>query len=193
MKRPTAKEVLTVPNAMSAAGLGLVVGGSIEADPVKSLLYTAGGRALDLADGAAARALDQSSDFGAGIDALFDKLGMAAIVGGGIYHGRIPNAAGAAIVAHNSFNAAASIAHEIRHPNEQARPSKLGKIGLFVENIAMLSYLASNALESRQPSSRAAKGLKVAGHALTACGVGLGMIAGAGYVRRASRPTADTQ
>lgn len=187
MKRPTAKEIFTVPNAMSATGLGLVAKGSIEADPAKSLAYTTTGRALDLIDGAAARALDQSSDFGAGIDALFDKLGMAAIVGGGVYHGRIPKTAAAAVVAHNTMNAAASIAHEVRHPNETPRPSKLGKVGLFIENIGVLSYLASSAVEAKHPNSRAAASLKLAGHALTATGVGLGLAAGAGYIKRAAK------
>jgi phosphatidylglycerophosphate synthase len=187
MKRPTAKEIFTVPNAISTAGFGAVVKGSIDADPAKSLAYTTAGRALDLVDGVAARALDQGSDFGAGVDALLDKLGMAAIISGGVYHKRIPKTAAAAVVAHNALNAGASIANEIRHPNEPARPSKVGKVGLFVENIGLLSYLASSAVEAKHPDSRLATNLKLAGHALTAAGVGLGAIAGAGYLKRARK------
>jgi len=170
---------------MSATGAGLVIKGSAESDPAKSLGYTTAGRSLDLFDGIVARTLDQGSDFGAGVDALSDKVGMAAIVGGGLYHKRIPKAAGAAIIAHNIINATASIAHEIRHPDSAARPSKLGKIGLFVENIGTLSYIASSAVEAKRPNSRAAVSLKLAGHTLTATGVSLGLAAGVGYVKRA--------
>lgn len=187
MKRPTSKEIFTIPNALSTTGLGLVVKGSVEADPIKSLTYTAAGRGLDLLDGVTARTLDQGSDFGAGVDALFDKLGMAAIIGGGLIHGRIPKTAGAAVVAHNTLNAAASITHEIRHPDEPTRPSQLGKIGLFVENVGVLSYIASAAIETKRPHSHVATGLTLAGHALTATGVSLGLAAGAGYVKRARR------
>lgn len=185
MKRPTAKEIFTVPNGISLAGFSAVVKGSTEADPAKALAYTTTGRALDLVDGAAARALNQGSDFGAGVDALLDKFGMAAIVAGGLYHKRIPALAAGAVVAHNSLNAAASITHEIRHPDQPSRPSKVGKVGLFIENAGMLAYLASSAVESKRPDSGAARTLKLAGHALTACGVALGLTAGANYVRRA--------
>ena len=187
MKRPTAPEVLSIPNAISAVGFGLVVKGSIEPDPVKATAYTTAGRALDLVDGPVARQLGQESDFGAGVDAMFDKLGMAALVGGAVYHDRIPKSAAAAMVAHNTFNAVAGITHEVRHPGESVRPSKIGKVGLFVENIAALSYLTASAVESRRPDSRTAKSLKVAGHALTICGVGLGALAGIGYLRSATR------
>ncbi len=187
MKRPTPQEVLTVPNAISATGFGMVVKGSAEANPVKALAYTTAGRALDLVDGTAARALGQGSDFGAGVDAFLDKLGMATIIAGGIRHERIPKAAAAAILAHNALNAAASIAHEVRHPNETPRPSKIGKIGMFTENIGVMSYLASSAVEARHPNSRATTGLRMAGHALTMAGVGMGLVAGAGYVKRARK------
>lgn len=186
MKRPTANELLTVPNAISAAGFGMVITGSLRADATEALTYTTVGRALDLVDGLTARALNQGSDFGAKVDATLDKLGMAAIVSGGVYHARIPKPAAAVVIAHNALNAAASITHEVRHPNEPARPSKAGKVGLFIENVGVLSYLASEAIESQWPHSRTARSLKLAGHALTICGSGLGLIAGIGYVKRAA-------
>lgn len=192
MKRPSKREIFTVPNAISATGFGLVVKGSLEADPVRSVSYTTAGRALDLIDGTAARVLDQTSDFGAGVDATLDKLGMAAIIAGGVYHKRIPTPAAAAVVAHNVINAAASVAHGVRHPQDSIRPSKAGKVGLFVENIGVLSYLASSAVEAKQPNSRLAGSLKLAGHALTVAGVGLGLLAGAGYTKRAAKPTSST-
>lgn len=186
MKRPSLKEVATVPNAISLAGFGLVAKGSVEADPVASAAYITAGRALDLVDGAAARALHQESEFGAKLDALLDKLGMAAIVSSALYHGRMPGVAAGAVVAHNTFNATASVVHELRHPNDAARPSKAGKIGLFIENVGIISYLASSAIESRHEGSKTAEALKLGGHALTACGVGLGLVAGAQYMKRAT-------
>ena len=186
MKLPSKQEVLTTPNLISSGGFGLVVAGSIESDPAKSLYLTATGRALDLVDGPVARLTGQGSDFGAKVDAGFDKFGMAAIVAGALTHKRIPPVAAGAIIAHNAFNAAASIAHEIRHPDEPARPSKIGKVGLFVENLGVFAYMGAAAVESKRPNSELARGLTMGGHALTACGVGLGLIAGIGYLKRAT-------
>lgn len=186
MNRPPLHEIATVPNAISAIGFGLVAKGCIEENPVKATVYIAAGRALDLVDGVAARTLHQETDFGAKLDAGLDKLGMAAIISSALYYDRMPKTAAAAVIAHNTLNAGASIVNEIRHPDEPARPSKAGKIGLFVENVGVLSYLASDALESRSQASRSARALQIGGHAMTACGVGLGMIAGAGYLKRAT-------
>lgn len=187
MELPSKKEVFTAPNAISSGGLGLVVAGSIESDPAKSLYLTASGRALDLVDGPVARATGQGSNFGAKVEATFDKAGMSAIIIGGLAHNRIPPVAAGAIVAHNAFNAAASIAHEIRHPDEPARPSKIGKVGLFIENLGVFAYMGAAAVESKRPNSELARGLTIGGHALTACGVGLGLIAGIGYLKRATK------
>ena len=189
MKLPSKQELLTIPNAISSAGLGLVIAGSVESDPARSLALTATGRALDLVDGPVARLTGQGSDFGAKVDAGFDKFGMAAIVAGALTHKRIPPVAAGAIVAHNAFNAAASITHEIRHPDEPARPSKIGKVGLFIENLGVLSYMGAAAVESKRPNSELARSLTIGGHALTACGVGLGVIAGLGYLKRATNDT----
>ena len=186
MKLPSRQEAFTAPNVISSAGLGLVVVGSVESDPAKSLYLTASGRALDLVDGPVARATGQGSDFGAKVDAGFDKLGMAAIVAGALIHKRIPPVAAGAIIAHNAFNAASSLAHEIRHPDEAARPSKIGKVVLFIENLGVFAYMGAVAVESKRPNSELARGLTMGGHALTACGVGLGLIAGIGYLKRAT-------
>lgn len=83
MKKPSKKEVLNIPNAMSATGFGMVAAGSAIENDSKALALTAAGRSLDLIDGAVARKLNQESDFGAGVDAILDKLGMAAMVAGG--------------------------------------------------------------------------------------------------------------
>lgn len=183
MKKPSKKEVLNIPNAMSATGFGMVAAGSAIENDSKALALTAAGRSLDLIDGAVARKLNQESDFGAGVDAILDKLGMAAMVAGGVYHKRIPKWSAGVVIAHNSLNATASVLHEI-NSQETARPSKLGKIGLFAENIGLMSYMASSALESRG-SNRLSKSLKIAGHVLTISGAALGTAAGVQYIKRA--------
>lgn len=190
MNLPPKNEVLTIPSAITATGVALVVKGSFESDPTKALMYTAAGRALDLVDGPVARATGRASDFGAKADAVGDKIGMGAIAIGSLLHKRIPAPAIGAIVAHNSFNAFASIADEILHPdNKEVRPSTVGKVGLFVENVGVLAYLSSTAVESKYPNSQAARLLKLTGHTLTTCGVGLGVAAGVGYVMRAAAKT----
>lgn len=188
MNRPSLHEIATVPNAISATGFGLVAKGCFEENPVKATAYIAAGRALDLVDGIAARTLHQETEFGAKLDAGLDKLGMAAIISSALYYGRMPKAAAAAVIAHNTLNAGASIVNELRHPDKPGRPSRAGKVGLFIENVGVISYLASSAIESQHEDSKTAEVLKLGGHALTSCGVGLGVIAGAGYLQRAMRP-----
>lgn len=187
MKHPTRNEIMTVPNAISAAGFSMVVAGSIAKGPRRSTALIGAGRALDLVDGTVARKLGQESDFGADVDATLDKLGIGVITVSAAAKGQFPLPAAAAIAAHNTLNSAASIAHEIRHPDESVRPTKLGKVGLFLENAGMISYLAASAAETYAPESRAARNLKLAGHALVASGAGLGIGAGIGYVARAAK------
>jgi phosphatidylglycerophosphate synthase len=186
MQRPTKQEVLSIPNAISAAGVGLVVKGSLESDNLKAATYTGIGRALDLVDGPVARLTHQESDFGAKVDAVFDKLGMLAIMAGSLYHDRIPKPAAAAVITHNVINTGVSIMQEVKHPDTPVRPTKAGKVGLFLENIGVLSYMAASAIESRTTHNKNVRALTLAGHALTATGVGLGLIAGSQYVRRAA-------
>ena len=77
--RPTIENTLTVPNALSLAGLALVCRGAKDIKTAKGVSQIIAGRTLDLADGAVARTLNQSSDFGAAVDANFDKIGVLAL------------------------------------------------------------------------------------------------------------------
>jgi hypothetical protein len=73
------RDVATVPNLVSVAGLLLTVHGARRLHTPAGIAEVTVGRLLDLADGYLARALDQSSQLGAGLDALLDKAGVTAV------------------------------------------------------------------------------------------------------------------
>ena len=73
------RDIATVPNLVSIAGLLLTVHGARRLHTPTGIAEVTVGRLLDLVDGYLARALDQSSQFGAGLDAIFDKAGVTAV------------------------------------------------------------------------------------------------------------------
>lgn len=143
------RDIPTVPNAISATGLGLVAAGAQKFDTatrendktgqVIGALMILGGRACDSADGPAARRLRQESDFGAGFDAFCDKFGMAVI---GIIAGKlyiVPKSVLATIATKNAVNASATIYHGLTN-DEAFRTPKSGKFSMAADNIAIAAY-----------------------------------------------------
>ena len=140
------RDIPTVPNAISAAGLGLVVAGAKKFDTatkendkagqIIGALMILGGRACDLGDGLAARCLGQESDFGAGFDAFCDKFGMVVI---GIIAGKlyvVPKSVLATIAAKNAINA---VYHGLTN-DEAFRTPKSGKLSMAADNVAIAAY-----------------------------------------------------
>lgn len=78
--RSLLEQFLTVPNAVSAASFAAVWDGANKMGTLEGLSKMASGRFGDLVDGFLARALNQSSQFGAGLDAALDKIGVAKII-----------------------------------------------------------------------------------------------------------------
>ena len=143
------RDIPTVPNAISATGLGLVACGAKKFDTatrendktgqVIGALMILGGRICDLADGLAARRLRQESDFGAGFDAFCDKFGMAVI---GIIAGKlyvVPKLVLATIATKNAVNAGATVYHGLTN-DEAFRTPKSGKFSMAADNIAIAAY-----------------------------------------------------
>lgn len=144
-----ASDVLTIPNAISAVGLGLVLHGSARADTGRGITETVIGRLLDLLDGKVARMLNQSSEFGAGIDAAFDKAGILAI-GINEWRGNIaPKPALLAIAAQNAVNLVATAVATRLGGDDDLAPVLDGKTAMAYQNGALGAYAVSALLRRR--------------------------------------------
>ncbi len=176
-------DVFTVPNAISAVGLGLVLKGSARADTGWGITLTVAGRLLDLLDGKVARMLDQSSELGAGIDAAFDKAGVLAI-GVNEWRGNIaPKPVLLAIGAQNAVNLVAT-AMSTRLGDDQLAPVFDGKRAMGYQNGALGAYAVA-ALLRKQGMPTGALVWQLAAHANAVVGVGYyGIRASRQYVIR---------
>ena len=177
-------DVLTVPNAISAVGLGLVLHGSRRADTGWGITETVVGRLLDLLDGKVARMLNQSSEFGAGIDAAFDKAGVLAI---GINEWRFriaPRPALLVIAAQNAVNLVATAVATRLGGDEDLAPVVDGKSAMAYQNGALGAYAVSALFRRRNRAVSLA--FRVIGDADTVIGTGyFGVKASRQYVSRA--------
>ena len=68
------KDIVTIPNAMSLVGGKLTWDGAENLESVSGLVRVIIGRSIDVADGAVARATGQTSNVGAAVDAITDKV-----------------------------------------------------------------------------------------------------------------------
>ncbi len=178
------KEIFSIPNAVSTTGLGLVYDGSKKIDEPLGLLEVMAGRWMDLIDGPIARHTGQTSEFGATVDASFDKLGGLAILAAEWRKDVAPKPALAAIFAQNLINGIATVAAAKTHPSEDLRPSRAGKYAMFSQNIALSAYASSKLLRRAQPKT--AETLRNAGNLATVVGVGIfGVKATYDYIKRA--------
>jgi phosphatidylglycerophosphate synthase len=165
------EDVASIPNLVSGAGLALVADGCTEIKTVEGVSKIAAGRGLDLLDGWVARKLDQSSDVGAAVDACADKLGMATILAAAWHENAVPRPVLRAIAARQVLNAGATALAGIRHPGYSYRTPQSGKYSMFADNVAIFSYLYSNAIEREYPEhDRTTRSLRHLG--MTAFGAG---------------------
>lgn len=152
-----ARDIFTVPNAISVAGLGLVACGAKKFDTatkendktgqIIGALMILGGRVCDLADGPAARLFGQESDFGAEVDAGCDKAAMAIITALLVKHNIMPKPVLATIAAKNAVNAGATVYHGLTN-DEAFRTPKSGKLSMAADNVTVAaSFLKALAPE----------------------------------------------
>lgn len=74
--RKLAKDVFTIPNAITITGGVLAWRGAEKLNSTRGIALLAGGRSLDVIDGLIARLTGKTSDVGAALDAGGDKLVM---------------------------------------------------------------------------------------------------------------------
>lgn len=177
-------EIVTAPNAISAAGFGLVAAGihrGMDTPMGAGLVFA--GRFLDVVDGTVARYTGKSSELGAAVDASLDKLGMLAIVSHLSEKDIIPDWVAVGMVAQNTVNTAATLAAQSKHPEKTQTPEPAGKLAMAAQGASLASYTIGNLLKERAP--RAAKFCRIAGHALAGAGiVHYGLPATQGYIER---------
>lgn len=137
------EDVMSPANAISAVGFGLTVLGTAHVDRLSGVAMIGVGRTLDLVDGYVARRT-HTSEFGAVVDATFDKLGMAAILIQGYRHEVAPDAVLGLIAAFNVVNAVANVYTDRK--GAEAKTSKSGKYGMFGQNVAIGGFALANAL-----------------------------------------------
>lgn len=177
-------DVLTVPNAISAVGLGLVLHGSARADTGWGITETVAGRLLDLLDGKVARMMNQSSEFGAGIDAAFDKAGVLAI-GINEWRGNIaPKPALIVIALQNAVNLVATAVATRLGGEDDLAPVLDGKAAMAYQNGALGAYAISALFRRRHRAVSIV--FRVIGDVDTVIGTGyFGVKASRQYVLRA--------
>lgn len=186
-------DVFTLPNAISAVGLGLVLKGSARADTGWGIGLTVAGRLLDLLDGKVARMTGQTSQLGAAVDAAFDKAGVLAI-GVNEWRYRVaPRPALLAIAAQNAVNLAATAVSARLGGDEELAPVHDGKKAMGYQNAALGAYAVAALLRRRRVPAGALT-FQLTGHAGLVIGVGyFGIRASRQYVRQTRQLLLDRQ
>jgi cardiolipin synthase len=183
VRRLRVREIATVPNLVSVAGLLLTVHGARRLHTPAGIAEVAVGRLLDLVDGYLARALDQSSQFGAGLDAVLDKAGVTA-VGLQLWRGCAPSRpALLAIAGQHAVNLVSTVITGVYDRGSQLQPTAEGKLAMAAQNAAMAAYAVSGLFAGS--SCRRRRALLWAAHGATVIGIGYGLPASGQYVRRA--------
>lgn len=166
------RDLATPATAVSLAGLALVLDGCRDLSKIENVTKIGIGRGFDLVDGAVARAMNQSSDAGALVDAGVDKLGMFWIGRAAWKQRAMPRwfiTSDAAIeVSHFGLTAAAAY----RHPSESFRPPQAAKHAMLYRNLAGGAYLYANAYEHERPELAYHTNLRRAGRAAAAISLG---------------------
>ncbi|MGH3537962.1 MAG: CDP-alcohol phosphatidyltransferase family protein [Pseudonocardiaceae bacterium] len=184
MTRLRGREIVTVPNLVSVAGLILTVHGARRLHTPAGIAEVTVGRLLDLVDGYLARALDQSSQFGAGLDAMFDKAGVTA-VGMQLWRRCAPSRpALLAIAGQNAVNLVSTVITGVYDRGPAGLlPAAEGKRAMAAQNAAMAAYAVSGLFAGSSRRTRHA--LLWVGHGATVIGIGYGLPASGQYIRRA--------
>ena len=147
-----AKDVFTIPNAITLTGGILAWRGAEELNNPCGLSKAALGRLLDIIDGPVSRLTGQTSDVGAALDATTDKIVMAKI----LYelHKKkeiVPEEALVFIAASNLVNAIATGIANLRSDEKaETRPTKSGKLAMAGETVTLMSYIAAHIAEQNK-------------------------------------------
>ncbi len=143
-----AKDVFTIPNAITLTGGILAWRGAEELNNPCGLSKAALGRLLDIIDGPVSRLTGQTSDVGAALDATTDKIVMAKILYEMNKKGLAPKHVLGIVATLNLINAGATGIANLRSDKKgETRPTKSGKLAMAGETITLISYIAAHIAE----------------------------------------------
>lgn len=184
--RKVAKDVFTIPNLISVTGAALAIHGSKKIDTAEGLTECAVGRLADVLDGIVARMTGQTSNFGAALDAITDKIVMAKFLYELYEKEMVPKKALGTVAVLNSINAVATgIANLRSEEKAETRPTKSGKVGLAMETVALVAYAAAELADKRTDNPKPAKLLRKLGAGAFAASLPFATHATYTYIKRA--------
>lgn len=172
----TRQEVMTIPNALTAARLAAspLVARELHKDP-KSWPLAAAFAFSDNFDGILARLGDdrprlarwgfRRSELGRKLDPVTDKVFTAEVLVAGMLNGTIPKWLAGASLAQKTIASAVTFCNEAR--NTELEVTKLGKYSEFATNLAIGSLFIAESLTDAEPRRQ----LRLAAGALGVIGV----------------------
>ena len=180
-----AKDVFTIPNFISMTGAALAIRGSEKIDTAEGLVECAVGRLADVLDGKVARMTGQTSNFGAALDAITDKIVMAKILHKLHEEEIVPEEFLVSIATSNLANAIATGIANLRSDKKaETRPTKSGKLAMAGETVTLISYIAAHIAE-QDKNPKLAKLLRKLGAGAFAASLPFAAHATCTYIKRA--------
>ena len=179
------KDIVTIPNAMSLAGGKLTWDGAENLESVSGLVRVIIGRSIDVADGAVARATGQTSNVGAAVDAITDKVVTLKLLYAMLKKGAAPKSVIGTIAVLNTTNAIATGIAKLRGKHKgETRPTKSGKLAMAGETLALFAYAGAYTAEHND-KSELAETLRTVGRTAFVASLPLAAHASCTYVKRA--------
>lgn len=180
------RDILTIPNAMSALGATMAWRGAENIETPRGLLQTIAGRVMDALDGPVARATGQESNFGATVDAGLDKVATAKIMYEMWRKNAAPSAVLGGIATLSAINTATTAYTMITRPGEPIRPTKTGKLAMAGETLALFAYTTAHTAE-HSGHEKASRTLRRVGRAAFIATLPLAAHATRSYIERARK------
>ena len=191
--RKVAKDVFTIPNLISVTGAALAMHGSEKIDTPEGLAECVVGRLADVLDGKVARMTGQTSNFGAALDAITDKIVMAKILYEMDKKKLAPKKVIDIVAVLNLINALATGIANLRSDEKtETRPTKSGKLAMAGETVTLISYIAAHVAE-QDKNPKLAKLLRKLGAGAFAASLPLAVHATRIYIERAINGNAEKE
>ena len=188
-----AKDVFTIPNAITLTGGILAWRGAEELNNPCGLSKAALGRLLDIIDGPVSRLTGQTSDVGAALDAITDKIVMAKILHKLHEEEIVPEEFLVSIATSNLANAIATGIANLRSDKKaETRPTKSGKLAMAGETVTLISYIAAHIAE-QDKNPKLAKLLRKLGAGAFAASLPFAAHATCTYIKRAINGGAEKE
>ena len=188
-----AKDVFTIPNAITLTGGILAWRGAEELNNPCGLSKAALGRLLDIIDGPVSRLTGQTSDVGAALDAITDKIVMAKILHKLHEEEIVPEEFLVSIATSNLANAIATGIANLRSDKKaETRPTKSGKLAMAGETVTLISYIAAHIAE-QDKNPKLAKLLRKLGAGAFAASLPFAVHATHTYIKRAINGNAEKE